>query len=194
MNKLAELIVDIEKAIRYLLSGIAVYALFLLSLSNPLGQIKWIEEHLALASFLTVALGFTVYHLYRMFSWVAGDGIAWMFRLSAPSEHKKKPWWEPELYAEAYADFLEWRRSDKNFDEKLNGYLHYRWAVVHFTYIVVITLFVALSCSQCGSVISDWKCGVFLLAVVFLVVATWQASFLFRVERELYKKLCLVNK
>lgn len=183
MDKLAGLISNVELSIRYLLSGVAVYATYLLGLFDPTFHIEWISKRPVLAAFVAGALGFTVYSLYRIIFWVVGDGIAWLTRISAPSLDRGNS----RLYHGAYASFLLWRRKSA-FDEALNGYLHYRWAVVHFTYIVTFALWFALVNRESHSLIEQWQCYVITASVVLLVVAVWQSSFLFRVERELYAR------
>lgn len=184
MDKLAGLISNIELSIRHLLSGVAVYAIYLLGLCEPTPHIEWIAEHPVLAAFIAGAVGFTVYSLYRIVFWVVGDGIAWQLGISAPSLERAP---SQQLYHGAYASFLLWRRKT-GFDEALNGYLHYRWAVVHFTYIVTFSLWFALANREPDSIIQQWQCYVVSASVVLLIVAVWQSSFLFRVERELYAR------
>lgn len=184
MDKLTELISNLELAIRYLLSGVAIYAIYLLGLCDPVPQIKWIGEQPVLAAFVAGSVGFTAYSLYRIVFWVAGDGVAWLLRISAPSLDRGTS----KLYHGAYASFLLWRRK-AGFDEALNGYLHYRWAVVHFAYIVTFALWFALANREAHSLIEQWKCYAVTASAVLLVVAVWQSSFLFRVERELYSRM-----
>jgi hypothetical protein len=184
MDKLAGLFSNIELSIRHLLSGVAVYAIYLLGLCDPGPHIEWIGEQPVLAAFVAGAVGFTVYSLYRIIFWVVGDGAAWLLRISAPSTERGTS----KLYHSAYASFLLWRRK-AGFNEALNGYLHYRWAVVHFTYIVTFTLWFALANREPHSLIEQWQCYAVAASAVLLVVAVWQSSFLFRVERELYLRM-----
>src|SRR5712675_1373592 len=151
MDKLAELIANIELAIRYLLSGVAIYAIYLLGLANAASHIDWIGEQPVLAAFLTGAIGFSAYSIYRIVFWVVGDGVAWLLRLSAPALERGKAL----LYHKAYANFLVWRRKAA-FDEALKGYLDYRWAVVHFTFIVALALVFALANREANSIIDMW--------------------------------------
>ena len=187
MDKLAGLITNIELAIRYLLSGTAVYAIYLLGLSNPCPHITWIAQHPLPSAFVTIALGFTIYSIYRTVFWVVGDGLAFQFNLSAPSLTKDKNK-SQYLYHAPYTKFLLWRREDK-FDEKLNGYLHYRWAVTHFILIVALLLAFALINCEPKSIIDTWRCLAKVLMSICFITSLWQCSFLFRVERELYKSL-----
>jgi hypothetical protein len=184
MDKLAGLISNLELSIRYLLSGVAVYAIYLLGLCDPTIHIEWIGKQPVLAAFVAGAVGFTAYSLYRIIFWVIGDGVAWLLRISAPSVERGTS----KLYHGAYASFLIWRRKS-GFDEALNGYLHYRWAVVHFTYIVTFALWFALANHEPHSLIEQWQCYAVTASAVLLVVAVWQSSFLFRVERELYSRM-----
>ena len=185
MDKLAGLITNIELAVRYLLSGIAVYAIYLLGLSNPFPHIAWIAQHALPSAFITFALGFTIYSIYRILFWVIGDALAFHFKLSAPSLNKDKCQY---LYHAPYTKFLLWRRVDK-FDEKLNGYLHYRWAVTHFTLITALVLAFALFNCEPKSIIDTWPQVTVVLMSICFITSLWQCSFLFRVERELYKLL-----
>lgn len=184
MDKLAGLISNLELFIRYLLSGVAVYAIYLLGLCDPAPHIEWLSKQPVLAAFVAGAAGFAVYSLYRIIFWVVGDGVAWLAHISAPSLERGKS----KLYHGAYASFLLWRRKS-GFDEALNGYLHYRWAVVHFTYIVTFALWFALANREPHSLIDRWQCYAVTISAVLLVVAVWQSSFLFRVERELYSRM-----
>lgn len=181
MDKLAGLISSIELSIRYLLSGVVVYAIYLLGLFDPSAHIEWVDKQPLLAAFVAGAVGFTAYSLYRILFWVVGDSAAWWLRLSAPSLDRNRSW----LYHGAYARFLLWRRKS-SFDEALNGYLHYRWAGVHFTYIVTLALWVALVYRENDSLIAQWQYHVLVGSATLFVVAVWQSSFLFRVERALY--------
>jgi len=90
------------------------------------------------------------------------------------------------LYHDAYSQFLQWRRSGK-FTERLNGYLHYRWALVHYVLIVGLALLFALIYREPGSIVDKWQCKVVMFTIVCFVAGLWQCSFLFRVERELYR-------
>ncbi len=184
MDKLAGLISNLELAIRYLLSGVAVYAIYLLGLCDPAPHIEWIGKQPIQAAFASVAVGFTVYSLYRIIFWVVGDGAAWLSGISAPSLERGTS----IFYHNAYANFLLWRRK-ADFDEALNGYLHYRWAVVHFTYIVTFALWFAIANHEPHSLIEQWQWYAAISSSVLIVAAIWQSSFLFRVERELYSRL-----
>lgn len=181
MDKLAGLISNLELFIRYLLSGVAVYAIYLLSLCNPSPHIEWIGEQPVLAAFFAGAAGFAAYSLYRIIFWVVGDGAAWLTGISAPSLDRG----ESKLYHGPYASFLLWRYKS-GFDEALNGYLHYRWAVVHFTYIVTFALWFAIVNHEPHSLVEQWLCYAVTSSAILFVTAVWQTSFLFRVERELY--------
>ena len=182
MDKLVGLISNIELAIRYLLSGLAVCTIFLLGLTKPGPYLQWIIQHSLLTFFISAALGFAIYSFYRILFFIVGDGFAWMFKLSAPSLDKGKSL----LYHDAYSQFLQWRRSGK-FTEELNGYLHYRWAVVHYVLIVGLALLCALIYREQGSIVDKWQCKVVMLTIACFVAGLWQCSFLFRVERELYR-------
>lgn len=184
MDKLAGLISNIELSIRYLLSGVAVYAIYLLGLCDASAHIEWISKQPLLAAFVAGSIGFASYSLYRIVFWIIGDGLAWLSGISAPALERR----DSRLYHSAYASFLLWRRKS-GFDEALNGYLHYRWAVVHFTYIVVIALWFALAYREAHSLIDVWSCNTATASAVLFVVAVWQSSFLFRVERELYSRM-----
>ncbi|MCY1220866.1 hypothetical protein D9M69_482760 [compost metagenome] len=181
MERLAGLISNIEFSIRYLLSGVVVYAIYLLGLTQPSSQIAWIEAHPGLAGFIAASIGFVAYSLYRITFWIIGDWIAWKLGLSAPSLEPGK------FYDGPYSSFLLWRRKH-GFDEPLNGYLHYRWAVVHFCYIVGFALSFALFYREPKSLIDLWFGEVGVTCVLVFGAAVWQSSFLFRVERELYSR------
>ena len=184
MDKLVGLISNIELSIRYLLSGVAIYAIYLMGLRDVSSHLEWIGEQPLLAAFVTGAVGFVAYSIYRIIFWVVGDGIAWLLRLSAPALERE----DSLLYHRAYASFLLWRRKAA-FDESLNGYLHYRWAVVHFTFIVALALVFTLDNREENSIIDARHCYATVAASICFLVAGWQSSFLFRVERELYKRM-----
>ncbi|MGQ7814592.1 hypothetical protein ACUTAH_02765 [Metapseudomonas furukawaii] len=181
MDQLASLISNIELAIRYLLSGVAICVIYLVSLADPVPPIMLIVDHPGLSAFMAGVIGFTVYSLYRLLFWIVGDGVAWKMGLSAPGLYRSC------LYHRPYARFLVWRR-DNAFSTTLNGYLHYRWAVTHFTYIVAFALCFALAYRQDGSLVDLWASSLRSIIGVLFLLATWQASFLFRLERELYKR------
>lgn len=181
MDKIAGLISNIELFIRYLLSGVAIYAIYLLGLCDSSAHITWISKQPLLAAFIASTIGFTLYSIYRLVFWIIGDGIAWFLGLSAPSIDRIKG---ESNYAPSYAKFLIWRRKD--FNETLNGYLHYRWAVVHFVNIVAAALIFALVNKEVGSIIAIWHCYTVAAASLCLLAAMWQSCFLFRLERELY--------
>ena len=181
MDKITGLISNIEFFIRHLLSGVAIYAIYLLSLCDSSLQIEWISNKPLIAAFIATAIGFTFYSIYRLLFWVMGDGIAWLLGFSAPSIDRVKG---KSSYALSYAKFLIWRRKD--FNEILNGYLHYRWAVVHFANIVAAALIFALLNREVGSIIAIWHCYTVAAASLCLLAAIWQSCFLFRLERELY--------
>lgn len=184
LDKLADLISKIELAIRYLLSGAAVCAIYLLSIADPSHQIEWIAIHPLLAAIIVVALGVSIYSVYRGLFYVVGDGAGWLLRLSAPGLFRKK---RQFLYHDAYSTYISWRH-DAKFPESLNEYLHYRWAVVHFLNIMGIALLHALLYRESRSVIDAWPRHTCALMIICFVVGVWQASFLFRMERELYRK------
>lgn len=183
MDKLAGLKSNIELLIRYLLSGVTICAIYLLSLADPLVHIKWIPNEPALAAFVAAAVGFVAYSIYRIVFWIIGDGVAWLLGLSAPALDKGTS----ILYHKPYSNFLLWRRS-KDLDEALNGYLHYRWAVVHFAFVISIALIFAVISSEPKSIINNQFYFTIAAGSIGFVIALWQASFLFRVERELYRK------
>lgn len=182
MDKLVGLISNIELAIRYLLSGIAIYTIYLLRLTEPRPYFQWIVEHSLLAFFISAVLGFTVYSFYRILFFILGDGVAWLIKISAPSLDKG----DDCFYHNAYSKFLQWRRSAK-FDEALNGYLHYRWALVHYIIIVGFALLFALIYRESGSIIDKWPYHFGTLTIICLIAGFWQCSLLFRLERELYR-------
>lgn len=185
MDKLAEhLFGNIELVIRNLLSGIAIYAIYLLSLCDPSCHIEWLSKEPLIAAFGIGALGFSVYSLYRIVFWTIGDGIAYRCKLSSTAQAKMEG---AASYAAAYASVLSWRRGI-DFDKSLSTYLHYRWAVVHFTFIVVLTLFFALIRRQPTSIIDEeFGYAIAVVGILFLV-AIWQAYMLFSVDGEQYKK------
>ncbi|MGB3976287.1 MAG: hypothetical protein WBM02_00185 [bacterium] len=202
MNKLLNLISDIELAIRYLLSGVAITAIYLFSLSGENLEKRWdlISEHQALALFLVGALGFAVYTLYRILYWIIADEVAWWTYSSAATLDRKKlilknftgtkvqklkGFLRQFLRHFPYAKFLQWRRAE-NFNKSLNGYLHYRWAVVHFTFIFALTLRYFISHCEFGSLIRTHESNALIAWRVFIVAAIWQSWFLFRVEKALY--------
>lgn len=183
MNNLFNLISSIELAIRYLLSGVAITAIYLFSLSEENLKIKWdqICKCQAPALFLAVALGFAVFTLYRILYWVIGDCIAWRANASPPSLDRCKPF---GIHF-AFAKFLLWRRTD-NTSEKISGYLHYRWAVVHFTFIFALALaFYSIHCEP-DSLMENWQYCAGIASLIFIIAALRQSCFLFRVERALY--------
>lgn len=184
MDKLAEkLFGNIELVIRHLLSGIAIYAIYLLSLSNPTCHIEWISRKPLLAALGMGALGFVVFSLYRITFWALGDEIAYRCKLSSTAHAAKE---SGASYAAAYAKVLAWRRG-KKFDKSLSSYLHYRWAVLHFTFIVSVALVFALTNKQSNSFIDRWDTGICWLTSMCSLVAIWQAYVLFSVDGELYK-------
>lgn len=174
---------SIELVIRYLVSGAAVYAIYVLSVADTAARLTWVQNHLPLAAFIATAAGFVAYSFYRATFWIIGDGVGWLLGLSAPSLVRK----DSKLYAAAYAEFLEWRR-DPGLHAPLSNYLHYRWAVVHFLYILGFALLHSLVWREAQSVIDQWPRYAGVVMAGALGISTWQASFLFRVERELFRK------
>jgi hypothetical protein len=188
MEKLLELIKSIELAIRYLLSGAAIVAVYLLGLSDPVQCLGWISDHEAITGFITIAIGFAAYSIYRLAFYVFGDCLAWRRGWSAPAIDRTLS------YPEAYAKFLLWRqggdsRDNKILERHLDRYLNYRWAVVHFSFILAGTLIFALVNAESGSFIRTWRGWEvsLLVLLICLICAIHQCRFLFQLERNLYK-------
>lgn len=188
MDRFFNMITNIEQAIRYLLSGIVVCAIYIGSIRDVTQGIEWIRSNALLSLFISGAVGFTVYSIYRILFNVIGDGIAWHANISAPALEKNRPDEnnEPISYATAYSRFLLWRRN-KDFDESLNGYLHYRWALVHFCFITSIALFIALLLKHNESLIASHCCLFLFLATFCFFCSLLQCKHLFMVEKELYR-------
>ena len=181
MNNLLNLISDIELAIRYLLSGVAITAIYLFSKQDFVTKWEDICKHQALALFLAGALGFAVFTLYRILYWIIADEVTWWTGVSADSLDRDNSISRPE----ASARFLQWRRAE-NFNKSLNGYLHYRWAVVHFTFIFALALaFFSIHCEP-DSLMKKWSCCGGIASIIFIIAALRQSWFLFRVEKALY--------
>lgn len=187
MNQILGLINSLEHAIRYLLSGTAVFTILLLRLKDISTYIGWLESHPIITAFGIIALGFTVYTIYRMIFYVVGDGIAFQCGISAPCEIKNEDDSSRWNYALPYAKFLLWRHG-KTKIAIVSDYLRLRWAMTHFTLIVAFMLSFALCTYEAYSIIDQCLQIVQGITIICFIVGFLQAYFLFRVERELYKK------
>jgi len=185
MNQILGFINSLEQAIRYLLSGTTVFTILLLRLKDMSTYIGWLESHPLITAFGIIALGFTTYTIYRMIFYVVGDGIAFLLRQSAPYIMKETGD-SPFNYARPYAKFLLWRHGESKI-KRVSGYLSYRWAMTHFTLIVAFMLQFALCTYETHSIIDRCLPIVQGITIICFVIGIWQVSFLFRVERELYK-------
>ncbi|MBD3647445.1 MAG: hypothetical protein HUJ31_08360 [Pseudomonadales bacterium] len=181
MNELARLVTNLEIAIRYLLTGVVVTSLLILSIENGLLVLRWMQDNLVATGALTAAMGFITFSLYRMFFWTLADFIAWKAGLSAPSLYGS----EGFLYDRPYSMFLKWRRDGKALSEDISGYLTYRWAVSHFSSVSGFSAVIAASLSQPEAPISSYSCYVLAFGWLIVGLGLWQSFFLFRVERNL---------
>jgi len=88
MDAIIRLFSKIELVVRFLLSGVALYAIYLLSLERPSTELTWQLDLLCgypmLVAIVICIIGSSVYLLYRMVFWLIGDGIAWWTGSSAP--------------------------------------------------------------------------------------------------------------
>jgi hypothetical protein len=184
MDKFLSLISSIESAIRYLLTGAAVAALWVISRDNAACIAEWTEDHLEAVMAATAVLGFAVFSIYRLMLWIIGDCVAYRAEWSVPAKLRKKGECD---YAGPYARFLEWRYWDKpGLPEKLSGYLNYRWSVTHFAIVSAATcLAMAFGFAQSGSILYEYRWPAGIMSVVVLVFGFLQARFLYKVEGEL---------
>ncbi|MDB5306947.1 MAG: hypothetical protein JWO38_1149 [Gemmataceae bacterium] len=165
----------LEQAIRHLLSGAVVVALWLLSRYEPLGVVSWAERNQLMAAVAVIIVGMTAYTAYRIIFWNIADRLAWQFGSSAPALHPA------DRYSIAYAWFLRWRQSDK-LAEPVSRYLWYRWASAHFTLVLGVALVLAACFKDEGSFVASYPCRTALLGLLAVIFGVWQCVFLFGVE------------
>lgn len=183
MEKLLTLITSVEAAIRYLLTGAVVTAIWLLSLNDPNPVLCWAQSNQVPAALCVAVIGFTAFTVYRLLFWVVIDPIAWKCKASVPSLFSH----EGRGYDRPYAQFLRWRHS-KDLPESLSGYLLYRWAVAHFVVVTGLAGILAAWLGQSSSFVASWRSYFVVPSLVFIILGIWQCFFLFRVERELCRQ------
>lgn len=183
MDKLLGFLANLEAAIRYLLTGAIVSALWVGSRAAPDIWLKWVQEHQLLAAAVVLALGTSWFAVYRVVFWLLGDYAALWAKLSGPSAVCIKG----QRYPGPLAAFLSWRYSEK-VAPALGGYLAYRWAISHFSVAIGLALLAAVSWREPGSFVDAHE-GVFLFLVpVCVLFGLAQCCLLFAVEKELYRK------
>lgn len=180
MDKLILLISSVEAAVRYLLSGAVIAAIWVLSVNNPRPIAQWALSNQVATALCVVLIGFTAFSIYRLILWVVGDAIAWKFKASAPAEYREKG----ISYARPYAEFLRWRHSE-DLPQSLSGYLTYRWSVAHFAVVSGLAGLIAALCGESNSILANFRYLVLLASLVIATFGCIQISFLYRVEREL---------
>ena len=178
----AKVVGTVEGALRYILTGFVLSGLVLSSFQQIPTAIRDLPDDPLPALFVVAMIGFAAFTVYRLVAWTLLDYAAWKLGLSVPSLQTRKGW----SYAEPYARFLRWRY-DPSFNERLSGYLTYRWAAVHFCMFSGIAAVVTALMSQAGSPLSRHCAVVSLAGAVLVVIGISQTCFLFRTEKALCK-------
>ena len=178
------LISNIEQAIRYLVSGAMLVAVWLLALADPGTPIRWAEKNTLLAVSVIAVTGFLGYTLYRTSCWLLVDRIAWSFRWSAPAIALSSA--DGHGYARPYAEFVRWRQS-ADVPERVSSYLFSRWAKSHLVLMSALAVGAALVFRQDSSFVAK---NLILTSVICgwcAVVAVYNVGFLLRVEHYLMR-------
>jgi len=123
--KIETIITSVEQVFRYVVPG--VIFVFLLKVAYPSNP-HFILEKLGAVEFavLIPCLGMMVYGVHRVFFWAVVDylfdRLGW-FVCSANGQD----------YSATLSHFISWRQSAR---KDLLNYLHYRWAILHYTFIL----------------------------------------------------------
>jgi len=182
MDRLLGLLANLEAAIRYLLTGVVVGAVWLAAQTDPGPSVAWALMNKSAALGAVLASGFLSFVLYRLIFWAVGDYVAWWSGASAPVVLKRKG----GHYPEALARFLVWRYSE-NVKDSLSGYLTYRWAISHFAVVSAVALVVGLYYRKDGSFLGAHCTAIGWVAGICFVFGLFQCWLLFCVERELFR-------
>ena len=189
MDKLLSWSLEIERAIRYLLTGAIVCLIWILCLNqyNREYTIGWCERNTAVCAVAAIVVGAASYSLYRMTAWCLCDYAAWMLGFSAPSDNiyfgfERRCGCEFS-YSEPYAQFLVDRYSSY-FSKSISDYLFYRWSVAHFTFLFGIALIIGRVVCEDKSFIQTNGLHAVGLATFCIVMACFQICFLYRLERD----------
>lgn len=177
---IGKLVSRIEIAIRYLLTGSVVSLLVVFARTDYESVLKSAAEKETISAGIAIFAGFIAFTLYRLVLWTLGDFIAWKIGWSAPSVFPHKGLG----YDKPYVSFLKWRQSDA-VNDRLGGYLTYRWAVAHFASVAGIAAILGAYLSQSGSFLQAHMSLTYSLGLAALGFGMWQTSFLYRVERNL---------
>jgi hypothetical protein len=195
VDKLLEILADVEHIIRYLLSGAVLVAIWLATRADWQNFFAKGANNLGASAVVVIAVGFTVYTIYRLLFWTIGDRVARWCKLSAMLKTAMPVNEEPatscrmdvakvlgEGFADDYAAFLVWRHSGA-VPEVMSRYLFYRWAVAHFAILVAIALPPAILISEPGSLISKHPHYTCVVSISCMLLGLLQCSLLYKVEQ-----------
>ena len=194
MGALIRLLSGLEQAIRYLLTGFAVAMAIFFGIEHSSTHIEQLTSNLTFSAAVMLGIGATFYIAYRTIFYVLIDGLAWQLGWSAPIK-------DGFCYSRPHSNFLRWRygswHSDNSFgaplNKELSGYLHLRWAGAHFFFMLTILLQLLSIFRRDNSLFKQYVsdeiclCALVLFHIASFVIAIWQISFMFRVERDLYR-------
>ncbi len=206
MDKLLGLISNIELSIRYLLSGAVVATIWLLSRDDPKEIMDLAEHNQIIAGVAVIVIGATAYTTYRAAFYCAERSLVRCLCKPPPYHDLTTPN-RSQGYSFDYTRFMIWRHSgeifkpsNKEANKRIDDYLFYRWAVVHFMLILGISLMIACifkdkasyiaqgpkdsvrTCEFLWSMHTKYTLAAFAIAIIAVTIGMFQCWFLFKVE------------
>lgn len=179
------LITSVEQFIRYLLSGAAIYAVYLLSIVNYEKHLLKIIENPVIAIVGISIIGFICFSLYRAVVWIIIDFPFNWLGLSVMTIEKNQSLSNNNRMIVLLSNYILWRKS-KNVRKKLSEYLYYRWSIVHFNMIVSIALWHAVFNKDENSIVDQWILYTWVLCGLLTFTAILNLYVMCGVERKIY--------
>jgi len=185
MDFLTKLIRSAEHFIRYLLSGVAIYSIYLLSVENPGKYINELSQNPFFGFAAIALLGFIVFSIYRSLIWASIDFIFLRIGWSVMNPQKGQNFYAREDMVTCLSNYILWRKSC-NVSNGLSEYLYYRWAIVHFNIIVAFAIFYAEIFSHQNSIADRYKEYVIVAHLFIGASAITNLIVMCGVERKMY--------